>query len=94
MNNANRAAHVITGSHSWGPHDSCAKFDKRMEFHVNAAKGDAVLFLGSLYHVASALLNAGIWSAGKNGKFFLRYPFMASARSGAGLYLALPVTIA
>ncbi|CAI4444877.1 ALS_1a_G0016880.mRNA.1.CDS.1 [Saccharomyces cerevisiae] len=54
MNNANRAAHVITGSHSWGPHDSCAKFDKRMEFHVNAAKGDAVLFLGSLYHVASA----------------------------------------
>lgn len=54
MNNANRAAHVITGSHSWGPHDSCAKFDKRMEFHVNAAKGDPVLFLGSLYHVASA----------------------------------------
>ena len=54
MNNANRAAHVITGSHSWGPHDSCAKFDKRMEFHVNAAKDDAVLFLGSLYHVASA----------------------------------------
>lgn len=44
MNNANRAAHVITGSHSWGPHDSCAKFDKRMEFHVNAAKGDTVLF--------------------------------------------------
>ncbi|CAI4426958.1 AIF_collapsed_G0022760.mRNA.1.CDS.1 [Saccharomyces cerevisiae] len=46
MNNANRAAHVITGSHSWGPHDSCAKFDKRMEFHVNAAKGDAVFVFG------------------------------------------------
>lgn len=25
-----------------------------MEFHVNAGKGDAVLFLGCLYHVASA----------------------------------------
>ena len=35
---------------------------------------------------AVPVLDVGIWSAGKNGKFFLRYPFMASARSGAGLY--------
>ncbi|CAI4555295.1 CCT_1a_G0025830.mRNA.1.CDS.1 [Saccharomyces cerevisiae] len=54
MNKANGATRVIIGSHLWGPHDSCGKFDKRMEFHVNAAKGDAVLFLGSLYHAASA----------------------------------------
>lgn len=38
--------------------------------------------------------NAGSWSAGRKGKFFFRYPFIASARSGAGLYLARPVTIA
>nr|CAI6443217.1 CFF_HP1_G0023240.mRNA.1.CDS.1 [Saccharomyces cerevisiae] len=54
MNKANGATRVIVGSHLWGPHDSCGKFDKRMEFHVNARKGDAVLFLGSLYHAASA----------------------------------------
>ncbi|QID85337.1 hypothetical protein GRS66_007908 [Saccharomyces pastorianus] len=53
MNKANGATRVIVGS-IWGPHDSCGKFDKRMEFHVNARKGDAVLFLGSLYHAASA----------------------------------------
>ncbi|CAI4246824.1 CDA_G0000940.mRNA.1.CDS.1 [Saccharomyces cerevisiae] len=46
MNKANGATRVIIGSHLWGPHDSCGKFDKRMEFHVNAAKGDAVLFFG------------------------------------------------
>ncbi|CAI4060673.1 phytanoyl-CoA dioxygenase family protein SKDI_05G2730 [Saccharomyces kudriavzevii IFO 1802] len=54
MNKLNGATRVIVGSHLWGPHDSCGNFDKRLEFHVEAAKGDAVLFLGSLYHAASA----------------------------------------
>ncbi|CAI4575620.1 BAQ_1a_G0031010.mRNA.1.CDS.1 [Saccharomyces cerevisiae] len=54
MNKENGSTRMIVGSHLWGPHDSCGNFDKRMEFHVNVAKGDAVLFLGSLYHAASA----------------------------------------
>ncbi|CAI4044081.1 hypothetical protein SKDZ_10G3500 [Saccharomyces kudriavzevii ZP591] len=54
MNEANGSTRMIVGSHLWGPHDSCGNFDEKMEFHVNAAKGDAVLFLGSLYHAASA----------------------------------------
>ena len=54
MNKENGSTRMIIGSHLWGPHDSCGNFDKRMEYYVNAAKGDGVIFLGSLYHAASA----------------------------------------
>lgn len=54
MSNENGATRFIVGSHLWGPYDACGSFDKEMEFYIEAKEGDAVLFLGSVYHAASA----------------------------------------
>ncbi|SCW02162.1 LAFE_0F00320g1_1 [Lachancea fermentati] len=54
MSKENGATRFIVGSHLWGPYDACGSFDKEMEFYIEAKEGDAVLFLGSVYHAASA----------------------------------------
>lgn len=54
MNKENESTRMIINSHLWGPQDSCGTFEKKMEYHANAAKSDAVIFLDSLYHAASA----------------------------------------